>query len=100
MAVDVFRFSISSEVPLDEAEMTLQLATFAAEGLFGAARVRLDFGYHLDPQRHAILVDGTAEVGAAVIRIFANLLFREFGEEAFRVERLDSNKRQPQEAAA
>lgn len=100
MAVDVFRFSISSDVPLDEAEMTLQLATFAAEGLFGAARVRLDFGYQLDPQRHSILVEGAAKVGASVIRIFANLLFREFGDEAFRVERIQTNKRQPQEAAA
>lgn len=97
MNVDVFRFSISPDVSLDEAEMTLQLATFAAEGLFGTARVRLDFGYHLDPNRHAILVDGTKEAGAAVVKVFAGLLLREFGEDAFRVERIGSHHHQSQE---
>jgi hypothetical protein len=100
MTADVFRFLISPDVPLDEAEMTLQLATFAAEGLFGSARVRLDFGYHIDTNRHVILVDGTKEAGAAVVKVFAGLLLREFGEEAFRVERLRPSTHQPQEAAA
>lgn len=100
MTADVFRFSIAPDVPLSEAELTLQLATFAAEGLFGAARVRLDFGYHLDPNRHAILLDGTKESGAAVVRIFTGLLLREFGEEAFRVDRVSSQSRHHQEAAA
>lgn len=100
MTADVFRFSISNDVPLVEAEMTLQLATFAAEGLFGSARVRLDFGYHLDTNRHAILVDGSKEAGAAVVKVFASLLLREFGEEAFRVERVCSQSHQPEEVAA
>ncbi len=101
MTVDVFRFSLSSEIPLEEAEMTLQLATFAVEGLFGMARVRLDVGYHLDPNRHAILVDGTTEVGATVVRVFVGLLLREFGEDAFQVDRVGSSATTvSQEAAA
>lgn len=101
MNVGVFRFSFSPDVPLDEAEMTLQLATFAVEGLFGTARVRLDFGYHLDAAHRALLVDGSKEVGATVVQVFAGLLLREFGDDAFRVERVAShNHHQPQEAAA
>jgi hypothetical protein len=101
MAADVFRFGLSTDVPLDEAEMSLQLATFAVEGLFGPARVRLDLGYHLDEARHAIFVDGTNEVGATVARVFTNLLLREFGEGGFRVERLaHSTAHQTQEVAA
>lgn len=101
MTVDVFRFSFSSDVPLDEAEMTLQLATFAVEGLFGTAQVRLDVAYHLDRERHAILVDGTTEVGAAVVRVFLGFLVREFGEDAFQVDRVGSTPTTaPQEAAA
>ncbi len=88
MPADVFRFRFALDVPLEEAEMTLQLATFAAEGLFGQARVRLDVSYHLDQPRNVILVDGTTEVGAAVARIFTGLLLREFDEESFQVERL------------
>ncbi len=100
MTVGVFRFSFSSDVPLDEAEMTLQLATFAVEGLFGTARMRLDFGYHVVADRRLILVDGSKEVGATVVQVFAGLLLREFGEDSFRVERVDSHQHQPQEAAA
>ena len=100
MSACVFRFSFSSDVPLDEAEMTLQLATFAAEGLFGMARVRLDFGYRVDAARRVILVDGTQEVGAAVVKLFLGLLLRELGEDAFRVGPVQSVERQRKEAAA
>ncbi|GIX04602.1 MAG: hypothetical protein KatS3mg114_0471 [Planctomycetaceae bacterium] len=100
MTADVFRFSISPDVPLVEAEMTLHLATFAAEGLFGMARVRLEFSYRVDAARRVILVDGTQEVGAAVVKLFVGLLLREFGEEAFRVEPVQSVERQRKEAAA
>lgn len=93
MTVGVLRFTLASDVPLDEAEMTLQLATFAAEGLFGAARVRLEFGYHVDLDGHALLVDGTTEVGTAVVRVLTGLLLREFGEDSFRVQRLNPPSR-------
>lgn len=100
MTVGVFRFSLSADVSLDEAEMTLQLATFAAEGLFGTAQVRLDVGYHVDADRRVVLVDGCTDVGATVAQIFTGLLLREFGEDSFRVERVNSNQNQPQETAA
>ena len=97
MTACVLRISFANEVPLEEAEMTLQLATFAAEGLFGAARVRLDFSYHIDAERRMILADGTSEVGITVVRMYAGLLLREFGDDAFRVERA---KHQPEGVAA
>ena len=90
MTVDVFRFQFSSDVPLEEAEMTLHLAIYAVEGLFGAARVRLDVSYHVDEPRRVIMVDATNEVGAALVRVFANLLLREFGDEALEVRRVDA----------
>ena len=74
---------IDARVPLLEAEMSLHLAMFAVEGLFGQARLRLGMSYHLDEPRRAIFVDGTNEVGGAVVRIFTNLLIREFGEDSF-----------------
>ena len=100
MTVGVFRFSISGDVALDEVEMTLQLATFAAEGLFGSAQVRLDFGYHVDADHRLILIDGSTEVGATVAHIFTGLLLREFGEDSFAVERVHSHQNQPEEVAA
>jgi hypothetical protein len=90
MTADVFRFTLSEGTPLDEAELTLQLSLFAVEGLYGSASVRLDASYFVDEPRRIILVDGTNEVGGAVVRVFTNLLLREFGEDSFQVRRVDS----------
>ena len=91
MAVNVFRFHFASDVSLEEAEMTLHLAMYAVEGLFGAARVRLDVSYYVDEPRRVLIVDGTNEVSAALVRVFANLLLREYGDEAFEVRRVDAS---------
>lgn len=91
MTVDVFRFEFAPGVPLTEAEMTLQLAMIALEGLVGQARVRLDATYHLDEARRAIIVDGTTAIGAALVRIFTGLALREFGDDAFAVRRAQAS---------
>jgi len=96
----VFRFGFQEDVSLVDAELSLHLAIFAVEGLFGVARVRLDVGYHVDEPRRVIVVDASSEVGEALVRVFANLLLREFGNDSFRVERVDSNPTPPVKAAA
>ena len=87
---DIFRFQFESDVPLEEAEMSLHLAIFAIEGLWGQARVRLDAGYVLDKEGHALVIDGTHEVGSTLVRVFTGLILREFGEDAFYVERVEA----------
>lgn len=88
MSAAVFRFEFADRATCEEAELTLHLALCAVEGLFGAARVRLDAGYHADPAHLSITVDGTTEVGVAVLQVFTALALREFGESAFRVRPL------------
>ncbi len=88
MTTDVYRFEFDDRATREEAELTLHLATYAVEGLFGAARVRMDAGYHVDEPHHAITIDGTTDVGAALVQVFTSLALREFGEEAFRVRRM------------
>lgn len=89
MTVDVYRFEFDQRASLAEAEMTLHLASFAVEGLLGTARVRLDFSYFVDEPRRTIIVDGTTEVGEAIVRVFTGLALREFGEAVFQVRRVD-----------
>lgn len=91
-------------VPLDQAEMSLHLAMFAVEGLAGRARVCIDARYELDQQSHAIAIVRN-RIGQMIVRAFAALLLREFGEGMFRVERVRRGKRahehrQPQETNA
>ena len=92
---DIFRFEFEPSVPLTDPEMSLHLALFAVEGVFGRASVRLDAEYQVDEPRHAIVVDGTTEVGSLIVRVFTGLLLREFGEEAFHVGRVLSPTHQP-----
>ncbi len=90
MNADNIRFEFDSEVSLADAEMTLHLAMFAVEGVFGRARVRLDAEYVLDEESCGITVDTRTEVGAMIVRVFTGLLLREFGEESFRLHRSPS----------
>ncbi len=80
-------FEFEPHVSLTDAEMSLHLAMFAAEGLFGRAQVRLDTDYELDEPQHRIVVDAESEVGAVLVRVFTALLLREFGEDSFRIRR-------------
>lgn len=89
MTPDMYRFELERSVPIDEAEMSLHLALFAVEGLFGQARVRLEARYHVDEPRNVIVVDATTEVGAAVVRVFTSLLLHEFGGDGFSVRRAE-----------
>ncbi|MCK6486641.1 MAG: hypothetical protein L6R00_21230 [Phycisphaerae bacterium] len=89
MTANVFRFGFVPAVPLSEAELTLHLAIYAAEGLHGEARVRLDVRYQLDQPANAIIVDGETEVGATLVKVFTHLLIRQFGEDGFQVRRVE-----------
>lgn len=64
--------------------MSLHLAMFAVEGLVGQVRVRIGLKYVLDEDAHAIVING-GRIGQMVARVFAGLLLREFGEEAFQM---------------
>lgn len=84
----LFRFWIHADVCLDEVELTLQLAKFAAEGLFGFPRVAMEFQYVMDSARRTLDLHAETEVGVSIVQIFAGLLLKEFGEGAFRLENL------------
>ncbi len=90
--MSVFRFQFEPRVPLSEAEMSLHLAMFAVEGLYGEARVRLEATYGVDEGRRSITVDGGMEVGAAVVKVYTRLLSREFGEDSFRIQRVGQRR--------
>ncbi len=90
MTANVYRFNFESGVPLCEAELTLHLAIYAIEGLHGEAHVRLDVNYRLDQSGNAIIVDAGTNVGAALVRVFTQLLIRQYGEGGFQVRRVDA----------
>ena len=100
MTTNVYRITIDRTAKVGEAEQTLHLAILAAEGLFGAAQVRMDMAYHVDEPRQVLMIDGSTAVGSAVIRMFTSLLLHEIGREAFTVRRVPQIHRSPLGQAA
>jgi hypothetical protein len=100
MTKDIYRYSFPSFIPLDEVEATLLLAIWAAESLHGESQVRLDATHLLDRDRRAVVIDAGSPAGRDVNRLFVGFVRREFGDDAFRVERLETRTHQPQEAHA
>ena len=95
MPATAYRFEIDPSVALAEAEMSLHLAMIALEGLFGGAAVRLDARYRLDEAARAVVVDGSTPVGGSLVRVFATLLAREFGDDGFSVRRVGEDALPP-----
>jgi len=94
------QFRFNPEVSLADAEMSLHLAMFAVEGVFGRARVRLDSEYDIVAQDNSIRVDAGTEVGMMIVRIYTGLLLRELGEDKFEVARPGHDRRHGVQLAA
>ncbi len=84
---EIYRYNISAKAPLREVEDSLLLAVLAAESLHGRSLVKLDASFCLDKKKRACIVAADTEVGQHIARIFTGFLTREFGEDAFTVER-------------
>lgn len=90
MPRELYRYGFQPHVPLEEVEASLLLALLATECLHGEAQVRLDASHFLDPDRRACVIDAGTPVGRDTNRLFVGFIKREFGEDAFQVERVDA----------
>jgi hypothetical protein len=99
MGKELYRYSFEPDVPPEDIESSLLLAILATESLHGEAQVRLDAGHVFDPTKRVCVIDANTPVGRDFNLIFVGFLRREFGEDAFRVERVNepSQHQQPQE---
>ena len=85
---ELYRYNFDTRVPIRDVEESLLLAVLATECLHGRSLVRLDASFCLDAKKRSCVVDAATEVGRAIARIFTGFITREFGEEAFKVERV------------
>jgi hypothetical protein len=89
MTRDVYRYTFPPEVLIEDVEETLLLALWGAESLHGESQVRLDAAHYLDVDRRACVIDADTAVGRDMNRLFTGFVQREFGADAFRVERVN-----------
>jgi hypothetical protein len=95
---ELYRYSFSQEVPIDDVEAAIVRALLATESLHGESQTRLDASHHLDADRRACVIDAGTPVGRDFNRLFVGYMRREFGDDSFRVERV-TEPRQRQENA-
>lgn len=100
MTKQLYRYTFPAEVPIEEIEVSLLLAVMATESLHGESQTRLDVAHFLDPTKRACVIDAGTPVGRDFNRLFIGFIRREFGEDAFRVERVESKSETPCEPAA
>jgi hypothetical protein len=89
---EIYRYQFNKGVPMVEVEESLHLAILAAECLHGEAHVRLDAGYSISAEKRALVVDAGTQVGHDICRVFTGFAIKEFGEDAFQVERILRNR--------
>jgi hypothetical protein len=97
---ELYRYNFDSKVPFREIEESLLLAVLAAEGLHGRSLVRMDASFSLDRTKRSCVIDAATEVGRSIARIFTGFISHEFGEEAFKIERLGDGPMASPEAKA
>jgi hypothetical protein len=91
MTKELYRYAFKPDVSLEDLEASLLLAVLSAESLHGEAQVRLDAAHFFDTDQRACVIDADTPVGRDVNRLFVGFLRREFGEDAFTVERLNDH---------
>lgn len=96
MAREVYRYLFNDSVPFAEVLATVDLALIAVESIHGESRSRLDARFSDDAAKRSVVIDACTDVGQALNQVFVGYARREFGETAFRVERLN---RVPESAA-
>jgi len=89
MSCEVYRYAFTEDVPVEDIESSLLLAILATESLHGESQTRLDAAHYLDPAKRACVIDAGTPVGRDINRLFVGFISREFGEDAFQVERLN-----------
>ena len=89
MTRNIYRYRLGEAISLAEVRDSLAMSIFAAEGIHGQAQVRLDAGYVMDEDARVCVVDAGTPVGLTVAQVFTGLLVRQFGDDAFTVERVE-----------
>jgi len=83
-----YQFNFKPDVPFEEIDSTLVLATLAAECIHGRTQIHLDASFQAHRKDNFCWVNADSEVGKHIAQIFTGLIVRLFGEQSFKIERI------------
>jgi hypothetical protein len=84
----IYRYAFSPDLTPRDIEETLAIAIIAVENLHGTSQTRQDATYRFDHDARICIIDAGTDVGRDLARSFTGFLTREYGERAFRVQRV------------
>lgn len=87
---EVYRFSFQHEIPAKEIEEQLYWAVFNTESVYGKPTVRLDGSFLFDEKTKVCVIDKGTDVGRHIAQLFTSYLTSQFGEAAFKVQRIEN----------
>jgi hypothetical protein len=86
--VEVCQYAFSERINMEQVQDTLALAALAMASVHGEVAVSLDTTYRLSDATRTCEIDCTTAVGAELNRVVYGFFEKEFGRQAFTVERL------------
>ena len=84
-----YRYALCRPIPFPDVLATLDLSLLAVQSIHGEEQTRLDARYVSEPKRFALVIDASTEVGQSLNKVFCGFARREFGDSAFKIERID-----------
>ena len=92
----IYKFSVPKRrANGDIIQAILSLAVKETELIYGRARLKLETDYKLDRKRPACLIEGGTECGEHLAKLMSGFLIKQFGENGFRVDRLQKQGGRP-----
>ena len=87
----IYHYQIKDGILLDAVKDSLLISIMAVESLFGRSRINLEARFRLEKMNRVCIIDVGTLIGETIARVFTGLLIREFGEQAFKVERMETS---------
>ena len=87
----IYCYRIKEGIPMDAVKDSLLLSVMAAESLYGRPRINLEARFRFEGSTRCCIIKAETSVGETIARVFTDLLIREFGEQAFKVERSETS---------
>ena len=87
----IYHYQIKDGILLDAVKDSLLISIMAVESLFGRSRINLEARFRLEKMNRVCIIDVGTLIGETIARVFTGLLIREFSEQAFKVDRIETS---------
>ena len=88
MISQVYKYSFDNDVPFASIKSSLAFALMAVESLIGEPEMVLGVAHTIDKSGRTVEIAGRSRAGKLLNKLFVGFLIREFGPEAFSVQRV------------